>query len=161
MSRARAREQVQKTPRTDKVNERYYELFNEPSFRQFGNDFHFYDKAGRLYRIASQNGDEFQNQLLRQAATQTAGDECVQDTFGHTMLYVKLRSRKTQWFDDDAVDRAMIVYARSTGKDRQPEAHLIRIREMIKPDYKRRTGTIMVSGLTRQQCREILRRGVD
>jgi hypothetical protein len=155
MNRGDTRELVRRrTPRTDEPDEHYYARNNEPSFFQFKDNYHFYDAAGRLYRIAAQNGDEFQNELLR-----GGGDERpdpIEDMFGHLVLYVKLHRRTSQWFDETALDRPTTIYLRRRPDSPQPEEYRIRIQSTTKPDYKRRTGTITVSGLNKTLCRQLL-----
>lgn len=158
MRRARPLEDVVRGPRTDKVNERYYARNNEPSFYQFNNSntgYHFYDAEGRLYRIASENNDEFQNLLLRGPSEQQQRQDCVVDTFGHVLLYVKLRHRTSRWFDENALERPVTLFTHYSAS-RTPEEYRVRIQSTIKPDYKRRTGAITVSGLSRQLCRLLL-----
>lgn len=149
-------------PRADNINEHYYARNNEPSFNQFKDDYHFYDDENRLYRIASQNDDEFQNELLRGdggggggGLRSTINPQVVEDEFGHILLYVKLKKRTSVWFDENALDRPVTLYVKQ-GLGGTSDEYRVRIQSTIKPDYKRRTGSITVSGINKQLCRLLL-----
>ena len=152
MRRARPLDQVQRTPRAEKINERYYARYNEPSFYQFGNDYHFTDSAGRLYQIANRNSDSFQNRLLREAPDT---DECVDDGFGNILLYVKLKRRDSVWFDENMLERPLTIVSRRAPRTE----YQIRVQSTVKPDARRRTGVISVSGLSRTLCQQMLADG--
>lgn len=155
--------QEKKVPRTDKPNERYYELYNQPNFYQFGDNYHFTDDEGRRYQIATNNRDAFQNHLLR---GEPDGPDCVQDGWGNVKLYVKLYRRQSQWFTDQQHDRPLVLYGRHAsqrgtsgggdGTKDDRDRYVVRITETHKPDYKHRTGQIYVSGLGPLLCRTLL-----
>jgi hypothetical protein len=146
-------EQVKRTPRTDQPNEKYYALFDHPSFNQFGDNYHFTDEAGRRYQLATDNDDTFQNHLLRGGPD---GTHCVQDGWGHIKLFVKLYKRQSEWFSDQQLDRPLVLYGRGRGHNKV--TYVVRIESTHKPDYKHRTGQIFVSGgLTPLLCNALLR----
>jgi hypothetical protein len=164
---------AKKIPRANQINEAYYDRFNEPSFNQFGNVYHFIDTAGRLYRVADQNSDEFQNEMLRSDETDILGvgggnntnnrkKECTTDEFGRLKLFVKLRKRTSQWFTDDEVLKPFsitVVNEHRTRRDKEYQqlyTYHIKVENTIITDAKRRTGTVWVRGLNKQLCDTLL-----
>jgi hypothetical protein len=139
------RKQINKTPRTDNVNERYYERNNHPSFFQFDTH-HFTDEAGRKYMIADRNTDAFQNKRLRYS---DRGKECVVNNYGEITLYVKL-PRKLDWFSEMDSNRTFTI------KTKSGDILPIVLRTFLKTDSKRRAGTITVSGLSPSFCNMLL-----
>ena len=153
MLTARPRKRVMQFPRTSRLNERYYARDNQPSFYQFGQDYHFYDDEGRLYRVAVQNNRVFQNERLRMGADGPARGlrRCQVEQYGAVVLYVKLARRETAWFGDRAIGRTLLLYER-----RSHEAFVVRLRTAFKHNTKRRTGTVTVSGLGSALCDTLL-----
>lgn len=140
------RQNLNKQPRADKLNEHYYAENNRPTFSQF-NDYHFYDDDGRIYMIADENKDVFQNKRLRYTPT---GSRCVTNNYDEVTLYVKL-PRNIAWFSERDTGHSLQLHARS-GTD----TYIITLRTTMKENPKRRTGTITVSGLGRVLCDRIL-----
>ena len=143
----RSREKINKTPRTDTVNEGYYLRNNHPSFFQF-DTYHFTDEVGRKYIIADNNSDTFQNKRLRYASN---GRECIVNNYGEITLYVKL-PRKLDWFSEMDVGRVIMI------KSKLGDLFQITPQTFIKTDLKRRAGKITVSGLSPSMCNALLSR---
>jgi hypothetical protein len=143
----RPMKEIQKFPRTDKLNERYYAENNQPSFPQFGKDYHFYDTNGREYIIADQNRDTFQNKRLRYGPQ---GKHCISNIYDEVTLYVKL-PRGLPWFAPSETGHQLTLLSR-TGS----ESFTVKISSSMKANPKRRTGNIIVAGLGRSLCDRLL-----
>lgn len=137
---------MQKFPRTDRINERYYEKNNVPTFVQF-KTYHFVDEEGRQYMIANDNHDTFQNKNLRYLPDT---NRCVINSYNEIKLFVKL-PRKLEWFSEMDNGRALILETRSGD-----ESYSITLKSNTIVDRKRRTGTIFVSGLSPFICNALL-----
>ena len=138
---------MQRGPRAEVINETYYAKNNEPSFYQFGKNYHFYDDDGRKYMIATENDDTFQNKLLR-----TTPDtlKTKSDSYGEVTLYVKL-SPTSDWFEERQVGKPFVIYSRKEGLE-----FVIQLSSIYRESYKRRTGTVTVKGLGKLTCNAIL-----
>ena len=143
----RKKDDINKFPRTDKINHEYYARNNEPSFSQFGKDYHFYDDEERQYMIANENKDVFQNKRLRYTPD---SKRCISNNYNEITLYVKLPSG-TKWFSENDTGRSHTIYTR-IGNESFP----IVLKGTMKGQEKRRTGTITVSGLGRSVCDRLL-----
>ena len=141
----RKKEEINKFPRTDKINEKYYMMNNQPSFSQFGEDYHFYDDEERQYMIANENRDVFQNKRLRYTPD---SKRCISNNYNEITLYVKL-PRGVKWFSRN--DTRLTIHTRIGG-----ETFPIVIKSTMNGQEKRRTGTIIVSGLGRSICDRLL-----
>ncbi len=135
---------------TEKRRELYYARDNAPTARQFGDNYHFVDAEGRLYQIAAANGAVFQNRRFKQPARQEA-QRCVVNTFGYVTLYVRLKPG-VAWFGARDLDHPFVL------RDREDEELGVRLRQLIKISPKRRSGTVLVSGLPANYCNALLNR---
>lgn len=136
-----------KGPRSDTVNEEYYAKNNQPSFRQLGKDYDFFDDSGRFYWIDQHNEDIFQNKTLRQ--TPDSGVAVV-NSYQETSLTVKLKTG-AEWFSERDSWNDFLVTSRLTGRK-----FAIRIASVWRDKEKRRTGTIEVKGLNQEICDSLL-----
>lgn len=134
-------------PRAEEINEDYYAKNNEPSYYQFGDDYHFYDDDNRKYMIATENDDVFQNELLRFSPNTR---KTRSDVYGEVTLYVKL-SPKSEWFEERMLGKPYIIYGKKDGLE-----YPIRLSSIYRASYKRRTGTVTVKGLGKVTCDAIL-----
>lgn len=131
-----------RTLRTGKVNEKYYAKNDHPSYPQIKNH-HLYDERGRLYEIAQENGDLFQNENLRM--TPDTGVPKISSD-GVVTVYVKL-SKKAAWFGENEMNQEIILKSR-VGR----QEYLVTLISAIKPDPRRRAGIVELRGLDFQQC---------
>jgi hypothetical protein len=136
----------QRRPRAEKINEDYYARNNHPSYGQF-EVYHFVDDEKRKYKIATENEDTYQNELLRFSPD---SQRCRSDTYGEVTLYVKL-APKTNWFEEGQIGKAFIIYNK-----KNKEEHVVQLKSIYRADYKKRTGSITVGGLGKLVCDGIL-----
>jgi len=136
-----------KGPRSDTLNEEYYAKNNQPSFRQLGNDYDFFDDFGRFYWIDQYNGDIFQNKALRQ--TPDSGVAVV-NSYQEASLTVKLKTG-AEWFSERDSLNDFLLTSRLTGRE-----YTIRIASVWHDKERRRTATIEVKGLNQEICDSLL-----
>jgi hypothetical protein len=134
--------------------ELYYARDNTPSYNQFGDQYHFMDSDGRQYQLATQNGAVFQNRRFPQPQQRQEAARCVVNTFGYVTLYVRLKTG-VAWFSPLDLDRPLIV------RDRDGEDVGIRLRQLVKVSPKKRTGTVLVSGLSASYCNALLNQALN
>lgn len=138
---------IKRTPRTAELNEAYYRRFNHPSFNHFG-PVHFVDAAGREYKLAAQNDDTYQNEMLRRRPDVP---RCIVDANGYVRLYVKLAQRGSEWFSPLAVNRPLTLR-----DPRRDLTYAVVLRSAFRYSARRRTGVITLSGLAPHFCNQLL-----
>ncbi len=146
--RKRDPQEVARFPRTSRINERYYARDNQPSWPQLTNRWHFEDARGRQYTIAEQHGEPFENERLR-FAPKPAPPQCVADHRGAVTLWVRL-PRLATWYEERDDDMLVLRERRSH------QRYLVRLDARLKYSPKRRSGTVIVSGLGRTLCNLLL-----
>jgi len=149
-----------------KINEKYYALDNNPSFFQFGKNYHFYDKQGRIYQIASKNKNIFQNTQFKPKNMQKKNDdthkkECLHNSYNYVTLFVKLKNPTVQWFTHKDINKTIILHRKIKDRNYKKEYEMegnasIKLKAFFKNNQKRRTGTIQVTGLDIGECNILL-----
>jgi len=156
--------------RSDHMNERYYALTNAPTFRQFIGKYHFVDKLGRQYMIATKNDQIFQNERVqfKNKSSRLKEDkkvECVKDSFNFIKFFVKLPDSNVKWFGSNDIDKSFELYyvQRTSGdKSKSKESYdrekpfIIQIKYTEKPLYNRSTGIVFIKGLSIETCNTLL-----
>jgi hypothetical protein len=146
------------------VNEEYYARDDNPNFYQF-QSYHFKDEEGRLYEIATDNKQIFQNKRFASSYKKTPltydrgiltkkkeKKKCIATTEGYIKLFVKLPSSKgAKWFFPSSLNRTFHVKERYTNTEIG-----FKIRSAFKYNQKRLTGTIFVSNLNKSYCNQLL-----
>lgn len=134
----------------DKRRELYYARDNTPSYNQFKDNYHFSDDEGRRYQLAVRNSGLLQSRKLqpRQSERREAL-QCVVNSWGYVTLYVRLKTG-TRWFGAQDLDKPLVL------RDREGEEIGVALRQLLKVSPKRRTGAVLVSGLTASYCNALL-----
>lgn len=137
--------------RREKRREKSYAIDNTPTYGQFKENYHFSDGDGRRYQLAVQNGSILQSRKLQAAQRPHRGEtsRCVVNSFGYITLYVRLKTGM-RWFERQDLDQPLVL------RDRQGEEVGVVLRQLLKVSPKRRTGTVLVSGLTQSYCNALL-----
>ncbi len=135
-----------------KLNERYYALNEGPNYRKFGNNYHFKDELGRLYKIAEQDQPIFSTPKYKGSIRKTTHSikKPVITNFDQVKLYVKLPTAETPWFGYSDTNKALYLI------DQEDDTVAVKLRYSQKSTEKRRTGVIRVTGLNRVYCEELL-----
>ena len=135
----------------EKRREQSYARDNTPTYNQFKEKYHFSDGEGRRYQLAVQNGSILQSRKLQpaQRPRQQEPARCVVNSFGYITLYVRLKTG-SRWFERQDLDHPLVLH------DRAGEEVGVLLRQLIKVSPKRRTGTVLVSGLTPSYCNALL-----
>lgn len=145
----RTQAQIKQFPRTSHLNERYYARDNQPNWFQLAQiEHHFEDGEGRRYTIASRHSEPFENLRLRYGATPQPL-QCVADHRGAVTLWVRL-PRDVPWFTTQPEGLMLLREVKSGQK------YLVRVDAQLKYSHKRRTGTVILSGLGRTLCNMLL-----
>lgn len=139
-------EEEEEMARREVANETYYARNNHPNFNQFPRDYAYHDEMGRLYVIATQNKQLFQNARLA-VAPRTHRDilrqprrDAVRNSYGYVKLYVKLPSPEMTWFTRRDMNKSLrLTHAHST----QTIEVILKMDEKSNP--RLRTGVIWVS----------------
>ena len=170
--------------RSDTLNEKYYgEVANVPIYGQFRADkTHFIDTYGRIYMIAANNGQIFQNervQFNRNDDDEERGNlTCITDNSGYIKLFVKIpikrnnRRRNNErnnsnddddnrlsphWFKYSEIDEQLTLrpYTSNNTIDDLPIRTVI-LRKTEKILRKRAVGVVYVEGLSESYCNKLL-----
>lgn len=135
-----------------KVNELYYARDNNPSFYQFKKSYHFIDSQDRQYMIAVKNRQTFQNTRFKNTRTPSVGlKEPVINNYDFVTLYVKLTDPETKWFGYSDIGKPLILSEKGSGIE-----HIVILKTAAKHSVTRRTGTIQVKGLLKEDLLHLL-----
>lgn len=146
----RTQAQIKQFPRTSKINERYYARDNQPNWAQLAQlGYHFDDARGRRYTVAAQHSEPFENLRLRYGATPEP-PQCVVNQLGGVTLWVRL-PRDAPWFDQRHEGAMLLLREVRSG-----QRYLAKLDAHYKYSHKRRSGTVVLSGLGRTLCNMLL-----
>ncbi len=138
-----------------KVNELYYAKDNNPSFYQFKKNYDFIDAEDRQYMIAVKNHQVFQNARFKPKRTDSSSRgirEPVITSYGYVKLYVKLANPASRWFTHRDINKPIMLY----DKNDDGIAYQVILKTQEKHNATRRTGTIYVKGLDKEDLHVIL-----
>jgi hypothetical protein len=137
--------------RTSQINERYYALNNCPTFNQFVGRYEYVDPEGRQYIVARQHDPQaspaYENLKFdwRPEWQQQQGALAlpVKNNQGHTKLFCKLAQTEQHWFSPLQMHQTLEL---QPVHNRQQTLRC-RLESEYKPNHRRRTGILWVSGL--------------
>lgn len=139
------------------INELYYARDNNPSFYQFKKAYHFVDAEDRQYMIAEKNRQVFQNARFkdggrpRRASDATGIRQPVISNYGFAKLYVKLLDPESKWFGHRDIGKPLFLTEKTTGQE-----YIVILKSTEKHNMSRRTGTIQVKGLLKEDLLRLL-----
>lgn len=139
------------------INEKYYAQDSNPSFNQFGKNYHFIDEEGRLYQIATRNNNIFDNEKFNMNKKNSLNKplKCYKSNDNYIKFFVKLPNKYINWFFDKDLNKAMILNQKSL-IEHDNKRFIVKIKSAFKKNEKRRTGTVFIHGLPEFICNEIL-----
>ncbi len=137
---------------TDHPNEKYYVKYQAPSAHQFNKkNYHFSDSDGRWYMIAVKSSNPSRNKRFQTTGSSSKRKECIHNNYDEITLDVKFNAS-----DGSDIFRKNWIGSSMDIKERiHDDSHTILIKSYDIPP-KRKTGTIIVSGLDVNYCNELL-----
>jgi hypothetical protein len=155
-------------PRSEVLNEKYYEQSNVPTFNQFKGKYHFHDSLNRQYMIAVKNNETFQNENTqfkprnmkkKKDKTKNRPYQCIKNSLGHIKFFVKLPSSNIKWFGTNDINKSILltpIKKRGALTDNIDKTFTIILKSTDKSLVKKATGSIYVKGIDMNVCNEII-----